>query len=56
MTYDQNTRWTMPGPVAGWQWTVENLDYALQFVPKEKLSLGIPALRLSLVHQRAHRG
>ncbi len=42
MTYDQQTRWTMPGPVAGWQWTVENLDYALQSVPKEKLSLGIP--------------
>jgi spore germination protein YaaH len=42
MTYDQQTRWTMPGPVAGWQWTVENLDYALRFVPREKLSLGIP--------------
>ena len=42
MTYDQHTRWTMPGPVAGWQWTLDNLDYALQFVPKEKLSLGIP--------------
>lgn len=42
MTYDQHTRWTMPGPVAGWQWTVENLDYALKSVPKEKLSLGIP--------------
>jgi spore germination protein YaaH len=42
MTYDQNTRWTTPGPVAGWQWTVDNLNYALQFVPKEKLSLGIP--------------
>jgi spore germination protein YaaH len=42
MTYDQHTRWTMPGPVAGWQWTLENLDYALKFVPKEKLSLGIP--------------
>ena len=42
MTYDQQTRWTMPGPVAGWQWTVENLDYALKAVPKEKLSLGIP--------------
>ena len=42
MTYDQHTRWTMPGPVAGWQWTVDNLEYALQFVPKEKLSLGIP--------------
>ena len=42
MTYDQQTRWTMPGPVAGWQWTVQNLDYALQSVPREKLSLGIP--------------
>jgi spore germination protein YaaH len=42
MTYDQNTRWTMPGPVAGWDWTRENLDYALKSVPKSKLSLGIP--------------
>ena len=42
MTYDQNTRWTAPGPVAGYPWTVKNLEYALQFVPKEKLSLGIP--------------
>jgi spore germination protein YaaH len=42
MTYDQNTRWTPPGPVAGWAWTTGNLDYALKFVPKEKLSLGIP--------------
>jgi len=42
MTYDQNTRWTMPGPVAGWEWTTENLDYALKSVPKAKLSLGIP--------------
>jgi spore germination protein YaaH len=42
MTYDQNTRWTMPGPVAGYVWTVDNVEYALQFVPKEKLSMGIP--------------
>ena len=42
MTYDQNTRWTEPGPVAGYPWTVQNLEYALQFVPKAKLSLGIP--------------
>jgi spore germination protein YaaH len=42
MTYDQQTRWTMPGPVAGWGWTVENLEYALKVVPREKLSLGIP--------------
>ncbi|MFZ0662744.1 MAG: glycosyl hydrolase family 18 protein [Acidobacteriaceae bacterium] len=42
MTYDQHTRWTTPGPVAGWQWTLDNLTYALQFVPPQKLSLGIP--------------
>ncbi|MGC2172122.1 MAG: glycosyl hydrolase family 18 protein [Candidatus Sulfotelmatobacter sp.] len=42
MTYDQHTRWTEPGPVAGYPWTVRQLEYALQFVPKEKLSLGIP--------------
>jgi spore germination protein YaaH len=42
MTYDQNTRWTMPGPVAGYPWTADNVNYALQFVPKEKLSMGIP--------------
>jgi spore germination protein YaaH len=42
MTYDQNTRWTAPGPVAGYRWTVQNVEYALQVVPKEKLSMGIP--------------
>jgi spore germination protein YaaH len=42
MTYDQHTHWTVPGPVAGWDWTVDNLNYALKVVPKEKLSLGIP--------------
>lgn len=41
MTYDQHTHWTTPGPVGGWVWTKENLDYALKAVPKEKLSLGI---------------
>lgn len=41
MTYDQSTHWTTPGPVGGWIWTNENLEYALKFVPREKLSLGI---------------
>jgi spore germination protein YaaH len=43
MTYDQHTHWTTPGPVGGWIWTKENLEYALKVVPKEKLSLGIAA-------------
>jgi len=42
MTYDQNTRWTQPGPVAGYPWTAQQLEYALQSVPREKLQLGIP--------------
>jgi len=42
MTYDQHTRWTTPGPVGGWQWTLDNIEYALKVVPAEKLSLGIP--------------
>ena len=42
MTFDDHTTWTVPGPVAGWNWTVANLDYALKIVPAKKLSLGIP--------------
>jgi spore germination protein YaaH len=42
MTYDQHTRWTPPGPVDGFPWVKEQLQYALRFVPKERLSLGIP--------------
>ncbi|MDE3058585.1 MAG: glycosyl hydrolase [Bacteroidota bacterium] len=42
MTYDQHTSYTAPGPVAGYSWTIENLAYALQYVPKNKLMLGIP--------------
>jgi spore germination protein YaaH len=42
MTYDQHTRWTTPGPVAGMPWMQQHLDYALQIMPKDKLSLGIP--------------
>lgn len=41
MTYDQHTRYTPPGPVAGYPWVLENLKYALSVVPKNKLSLGI---------------
>lgn len=42
MSYDQHTRRTPPGPVAGIPWMREVVDYFLRFVPPEKLSLGIP--------------
>jgi spore germination protein YaaH len=41
MTYDQHTRWTAPGPVDGMPWMLEQLQYALTLVPRQKLSLGI---------------
>jgi spore germination protein YaaH len=42
MTYDQHTRRTPPGPVSGLTWMREAIDYALRYVPPEKLSAGIP--------------
>ena len=42
MAYDQHTGHTPPGPVAGFPWVQEVLDYSLKVIPKEKISLGIP--------------
>ena len=42
MSYDQHTRRTPPGPVAGMPWVRDNVDYFLRYVPASKLSLGIP--------------
>ncbi|HEX5438379.1 MAG TPA: glycosyl hydrolase family 18 protein, partial [Gemmatimonadaceae bacterium] len=42
MSYDQHTRRTPPGPVAGLPWMRKTVEYALRFVPPQKLSLGIP--------------
>lgn len=42
MSYSQHTRRTPPGPQAGLTWLTAVVDYALQSVAPEKLSLGIP--------------
>ena len=42
MTYAQHTRRMPPGPQAGIPWVRQVIEYFLQFVPPEKLSLGIP--------------
>lgn len=42
MSYDQHTRRTPPGPVAGIPWVRSVAEYFLRYVPAEKLSLGIP--------------
>jgi len=44
MTYDQHTRRTPPGPVAGLAWMERVVKFLLdQGVPASKISLGIPA-------------
>jgi spore germination protein YaaH len=42
MSYDQHTRRTPPGPVAGMPWVRSVAEYFLKFVAADKLSLGIP--------------
>ena len=42
MSYDQHTRRTPPGPVAGIPWVRSVTEYFLRYVPAEKLSVGIP--------------
>jgi len=42
MTYDNHGEWSGPGPIADIRWVERNLKYALQFIPKNKLYLGIP--------------
>lgn len=42
MTYSQHTRRTPPGPQAGVPWVREVVRYFLQFMPPDKLSMGIP--------------
>ena len=42
MAYDQHGRATAPGPIAGYAWVKEALDYAVRRVPRGKLLLGMP--------------
>lgn len=42
MAYDQHVGKVTPGPVASIRWVNELLKHTLQFIPPEKLSLGIP--------------
>lgn len=43
MTYDNHGMWSGPGPLADIRWVENNLKYALKFIPKNKLYLGIAA-------------
>jgi len=41
MTYDNHGSWSEAGPIADIRWVENNLKYALNFIPKNKLYLGI---------------
>lgn len=42
MTYDEHYSGGPPGPIASLPWMTEALDYAIRYIPHEKLLLGIP--------------
>lgn len=43
MTYDNHGVWSEAGPIADVNWVENNLKYALKFIPKNKIYLGIAA-------------
>lgn len=53
MAYDQPQS---PGPVATIQWSKKVLDYALQTIPKEKISFGIPTYAWVYRSQELEKG
>lgn len=42
MSYNQHGEGTTPGSTAAYPWVEQTIKYALQFMPPEKISLGIP--------------
>lgn len=42
MTYDQHGEGTTPGPLSGIRWNGSIIQYALKYIPANKISLGIP--------------
>lgn len=42
MTYDEHYAGGSPGPVASLPWMNQALDYAIRYLPQEKILLGIP--------------
>jgi spore germination protein len=41
MAYDNHGGWSDPGAIAGIDWVESNLKYALKYIPKNKLYLGL---------------
>lgn len=41
MTYDHYTRETAPGPIAGYTWVEQNIQFVLRLVSRKKLFLGL---------------
>ena len=41
MTYDENTSEDSPGPIASYDWVEQSIRYALLFVPRQKLFMGL---------------
>lgn len=56
MAYDESPRTGEPGPIASLPWCKKVLDYAKQYIPEEKLVMGLPLYGRAWqreVHERA---
>ncbi len=42
MAYDQHSRSSAPGPIAGYNWVERAVEETLAFIPAEKILLGVP--------------
>ena len=42
MTYDEHYSCGSPGPISSLPWMTQALDYAIRYIPNEKILLGIP--------------
>lgn len=54
MTYDEHFSGGSPGPIASLPWMTETLDYAIRYIPHEKLLLGIPVYGYDWSNELTH--
>ncbi len=52
MTYDEHIQPHAPGPIASYDWVEQSIRYALLFVPRRKLFMGLPFYGRQWCNQR----
>ena len=56
MAYDEHYQGGAPGPVAGYSFVQRSIEYALRYVPSDKIVLGIPFFQACVEQRRKCKG